>query len=163
MNVWCLKCSVCSDNKNQISGSQSLWTSEHLGEKRSNIREYELCIWTLCNAVTSSYSRDQIICYLSLISLYMAVSVMIWQVVECTVNRQLCDYVFQKYFIAKWIHWKLQSALTELPNNMYLIRHVFTPFQVVTSPQASTYQAIWTKICFLPHTLKILKSETPSL
>jgi hypothetical protein len=31
----------------------------------------------------------------------MTVSVMIWQLVECTMNRQLCDYVIQKYFFCR--------------------------------------------------------------
>ena len=52
-------------------------------EERKNIRENEMFLWTLWNAISSSYSCDQITCKPSLISLYMAAVVMVWQLIEC--------------------------------------------------------------------------------
>ena len=60
-----------------------------------NIREQEFFTWTLLNAVTRRYSSEQITCYLSLISLYMALFVMVWTLIKCPQHSHLLDYVFQ--------------------------------------------------------------------
>jgi hypothetical protein len=85
--------------KTDIESSNSL-NIEMLVRGKSVYQRTKIVYMNMWNVVISSYSSDSVICWLRLIPLYVAVSVMIWQVVECPMNRHVLDYVFQKRF--KW-------------------------------------------------------------
>jgi len=48
--------------KKHMSITQYLGILKRLLEEHKNIREHELFLWTLWNAISSSYSGDQITC-----------------------------------------------------------------------------------------------------
>jgi len=81
----CLEFSVFSSLwlEKHMSITQHLGIPERILEELKNVREHELFLWTLWNAISSSYSGNQITCKPSLISLYVAAVVMVWQLIEC--------------------------------------------------------------------------------
>jgi hypothetical protein len=86
----------------------------------------------------------------------MAVSVVIWQLMEFAQKRQLCYYIFQNYFYSCEEDTLKTSDSLILITEKFLCTASFHTLPDCLLPQANTYQVIWSKIFFLPHTLKLL-------
>ena len=59
---------------------------------------------------------------------------------------------FQIFFGDDDDNLKRQLTLRKLPNKTHLIGHVFTPYQLVPSPQDSSYQVMWSQIFYSSYT-----------